>query len=124
MKKTLIMIGALICGTSVYAMSPAMYSRVMTSVQTRNLKMLQNLVAGGVELNSPIQNGMTPLCETVATGDYEGYEMLQTQGASPYVSCMRRLPQDQVSEFYANQPPAHTYYTGRMAAAKSVSMKS
>lgn len=118
MKKIVLAMGAFFVSSSVWAMTPAMYYRVMSSVQTRNLKMLQNLVAGGVNLNSPLPNGMTPLCETVARGDYEGYEMLQTQGASPYVPCIRRLPPQQVSNFYANQPPAHTYYKGQMMAAK------
>ena len=118
MKKIVLAMGAFFVSSSVWAMTPAMYYRVMSAVQTRNLKMLQNLVAGGVNLNSPLPNGMTPLCETVARGDYEGYEMLQTQGASPYVSCIRRLPPQQVSNFYANQPPAHTYYKGQMMAAK------
>lgn len=119
MKKLLVITGLLMCSTSVFAMSPVMYSRVMASVRSRDLTALKNLVANGVELNSPNQNGVTPLCETVARGDYVGYEMLQTQGASPYVSCMRRLPQDYVARFYANQPAPNTFYTGRMGAAKS-----
>jgi len=120
MKKGILFFGLLLYSVSAFAMTPAMYVKVMSAVQNRDLKMLQRLVEGGIDVNSPAPNGMTPLCETVWRGDYAGYEMLQSQGASPYVSCMRRLPPDRVAAFYANQPPAHTYYMGRMASATVV----
>lgn len=103
------------------AMTPQMYVRVMDAVNSRNLKSLKQIKATGVDMNSPMPNGMTPLCETVAEGDYEGYEMLLTQGASPYVACIRQLPEQEVAEFYAHQPKPHTYYAGRLEAARSVS---
>ena len=118
MKIKIAVLSVLMYSVSAMAMTPVMYTRVMTAVQQRDLKGLQNLVASGVDVNSPAPNGMTPLCETVWRGDYAGYEMLQSQGGSPYVACMRRLPPERVATFYANQPPAHTYFTGRMGAAK------
>lgn len=116
-KKGILVLGLLLWGVPALAMNSLMYRRVMEIVDERDLAALQDLVRNGVDLNSPLQNGMTPLCETVLQGDYEGYEMLQTQGASPYVSCIRQLPQGQVAQFYANQPSAHTYYAGRMGTA-------
>ncbi len=100
------------------AMTPQMYARVMDAVDSRDLNALKQIRASGVDMNSPISNGMTPLCETVAQGDYEGYEMLLTQGATPYVACIRQLPESDVARFYANQPAPHTYYVGQHAEAR------
>ena len=118
---TLICLGVLMAAHPVMAMTPQAYMRVMDAVNSRNLKSLQQLRAAGIDMNSPQPNGMTPLCETIRQGDYEGYEMLLTQGASPYVYCVRQLPEREVAEFYAHQPPAHTYYTGRLGTARAVS---
>ena len=118
---TLICIGILMASYPAMAMTPQMYMRVMDAVNSRNLKSLQQLKAAGVDMNSPTPNGMTPLCETVMQRDYEGYEMLLTQGASPYVYCIRQLPEQQVANFYAHQPAPHTYYTGHLGTARAVS---
>ena len=82
-KKGILILGLLLWGMPALAMNSVMYRQVMEIVDARDLKALQSLVRGGFDLNAPLQNGMTPLCETVMQGDYEGYEMLQSQGASP-----------------------------------------
>ena len=117
----LICLGILLGCQPAMAMTSQIFSRVMDAVDSRDLRTLKELKSSGVDMNSPLPNGMTPLCETVAQGDYEGYEMLLTQGASPYVACIRQLPEHQVADFYANQPPAQTYYTGRLDSARAAS---
>ncbi len=107
---------------SLWAMPQSSYNYVMMVVQNRDLSALQRIVASGVNLNSPRADGKTPLCEAVEQQDYQGYEMLTSQGATPYVSCMRQLPPSTVQTFYANQPPAHTYYVGYMQRAQETSV--
>ena len=117
----LILLGLVGMSTSVMAMPERYYERVMEAVDARNLDVLKQLRSMGVNFNSTNIRGMSPLCETVMQKDYEGYELLLTQGASPYVACMRQLPQEQVADFYANQPPAQTYFTGHFDTARSTS---
>ena len=104
----------------VQAMTIRQYNAVMNAVENRDLEMLKKIRKASVDLNTPLANGQTPLCETVLMGDYEGYEMLISQGASPYVACMRTLPEGTVDSFYASQPSAHSYYEGRMDSTHPV----
>ena len=120
MKKQLLLFGLLIAATPLLARDYTTYQGIMDAVETRDLKILKKLVSSGENINMPGPNGQTPLCTSVAQGDYEGYELLISQGASPYVPCMQQLPQETVQNFYANQPPAHSYYVGYGAATRSV----
>ncbi|MBQ4471994.1 MAG: S8 family serine peptidase, partial [Alphaproteobacteria bacterium] len=120
MKKQLLLLSFLIITTPILARDYATYQGIMDAVETRDLKVLKKLVSAGENINMPGPNGQTPLCTSVAQGDYEGYELLLSQGASPYVACMQELPAETVQNFYANQPPAHSYYVGYGAAARSV----
>ncbi len=110
----------LMASSSVMATSFMHYQQVLEVVQNRDLEGLKKIRQTGFDLNQPDAHGMTPLCQTILTRDYEGYEMLLTQGASPYVACVRQLPQNQVASFYANQPKANTFYKGRFDTAQSV----
>ena len=90
------------------------YNSIMSAVRTRNLALLKRMVEVGYDINTTA-NGQTPLCETVYLRDYQGYEMLLSQGATVHVPCMRTMPSQIVNEFYANQPRLGTYYQGSMA---------
>jgi len=121
--KSRFLLGTVIVGLALpsWSMPQSSYDYVMKIVQARDLPALQRMVNSGLNLNSPAADGMTPLCETIEQQDYQGYEMLLSQGATPYVPCMRQLPASTVQTFYANQPPAHTYYEGSMMKAHDVS---
>ena len=120
MKKGLILLGLLMMGAPAWALNYSVYNKIMDAVESRDLSALKKISSAGVNMNVSGPSGNTPLCTSVAQGDYEGYEMLVSQGASPYVACMRELPPETVQNFYANQPAAHTYYVGYGASAKSV----
>ena len=76
MKKQLLLLSFLIITTPILARDYATYQGIMDAVETRDLKVLKKLVSAGENINMPGPNGQTPLCTSVAQGDYEGYELL------------------------------------------------
>ncbi len=121
--KTAMVWGILMASVPAFAMNMNTYKEVMNAVRANDLKALRKMVRAGVNLNDPLPNGATPLCVTVAQKNYRGYEMLVSQGASPSVPCMKQIPQKQLADFYANQPPAGTYYKGTFAWARYVAQE-
>ena len=105
---------ALLCYVSTAFAGVWDYNSIMNAVRKRDLALLKKMVAAGYDINTTA-NGLTPLCETVYLKDYQGYEMLLSQGASVYVPCMRSIPSQNVNDFYANQPRLGTYYQGSMS---------
>ncbi|MBP5344319.1 MAG: S8 family serine peptidase [Alphaproteobacteria bacterium] len=108
---------ALLCYASTALAGIQDYDSIMSAVRARDLTQLKKLVSAGYDINATA-NGMTPLCETVYSKDYQGYEMLLTQGAALYALCMKNMSPQVANEFYAGQPKLGTYYTGTMADAQ------
>lgn len=93
---------------------------VMRQVQQRNLKALKQFTANGGWVDVADQNGLTPLCYAMRARDYQGFELLKSQGARSEKMCAARLSSQVQEAFYADQPASHTYYTGTFAAAEKV----
>ncbi|MGN0919592.1 MAG: S8 family serine peptidase [Alphaproteobacteria bacterium] len=93
------------------------YHQVMQAVYARDEAALKYLVSVGVNVNATNMQGKTPLCTAVENQDYEGYELLLSQGATTRTPCMREMNPEVLERFQAEQPPLGTYYKGAVLTA-------
>lgn len=93
------------------------YNQIIQAVQARNESALKYLISVGLNINATNMQGKTALCTTVETQDYEGYELLLSQGATVRTPCMRDMDPKILNKFVANQPPLGTYYDGAILTA-------
>ena len=93
------------------------YSQVMQAVYARDESTLKYLISVGLNINATNMQGKTALCTTVENQDYEGYELLLSQGATTRTPCMRNMNPEVLNRFQAEQPPLGTYYEGAVLTA-------
>ena len=93
------------------------YSQVMQAVYARDEAALKYLVSVGLNINATNMQGKTALCTAVENQDYEGYELLLSQGATTRTPCMRNMNPEVLNRFAAEQPPLGTYYKGAALTA-------
>ncbi len=102
---------------SVFAAPTGAYSQVMQAVYTRDESTLKYLISVGLNINATNMHGKTALCTAVENQDYEGYELLLSQGATTRTPCMRDMNPETLARFQAEQPPLGTYYKGAVLTA-------
>ena len=88
------------------------HNQVMQAVYARDEAGLKYLVSIGLNINAVDMQGKTPLCRVIENQDYEGYELLLSQGATTRVPCVRDMNPEILDRFVAEQPPLGTYYKG------------
>ena len=70
-----------------------------------------------LNINATNMQGKTALCTAVENQDYEGYELLLSQGATTRTPCMKNMNPEIMNRFLAEQPPLGTYYKGAVLTA-------
>ncbi len=93
------------------------YYQVMQTVYTRDEAGLKYLISVGLNINATNMQGKTALCTAVENQDYEGYELLLSQGATTRTPCMKNMNPQVLARFNAEQPPLGTYYKGAVLTA-------
>lgn len=114
----LMLLGILVMFDSpVFSAPLGAYYQVMQAVYARDESSLKYLVSNGLNINATNVQGKTALCTAVENQDYEGYELLLSQGATTRTPCMRDMNPDVLNRFVAEQPPLGTYYEGAVLTA-------
>ena len=93
------------------------YYQVMQAVYARDETGLKYLISVGLNINATNMQGKTALCTAVENQDYEGYELLLSQGATTRTPCMRNMNPEILAKFRTEQPPLGTYYKGAVLTA-------
>ena len=88
------------------------YNQIMQTVYARDEEGLKYLVSIGLNINGVNMQGKTPLCTAIENQDYEGYELLLSQGATTHTPCIRDMDPEVLNRFLTEQPPLGTYYKG------------
>ena len=96
------------------------FSYVMSLMQQRDLQALKRFTASGGRIDALDRNGLTPLCHAMRLKDYQGFELLKSQGAHSESLCRSRLSHQEQEAFYKNQPDRNTYYIGTNRYTKEV----
>ena len=104
-------------GLSAFSAPIGAYNQVMQAVYARDETTLRYLISVGLNINATNVQGKTPLCTAVENQDYEGYELLLSQGATTRTPCMRNMNPEVLNRFAAEQPPLGTYYKGAVLTA-------
>ncbi len=114
----LMLLGILVMFDSpVFSAPLGAYYQVMQAVYARDESSLKYLVSNGLNINATNVQGKTALCTAVENQDYEGYELLLSQGATTRTPCIRDMNPDVLNRFVAEQPPLGTYYEGAVLTA-------
>ena len=94
------------------------YNQVMQAVIARDESTLKYLVSIGVNINATNMKGNTALCTAIENQDYQGYELLLSQGATTRTPCIKAMKQEVLARFKAEQPPLGTYYKGAVLTSE------
>ncbi len=101
----------------VWAKKVSAFDYVRHLVEERDLPRLKKAVFAGVNVDATDRSGWTNLCHSVVKRDFEGYEILTSQGARTDSACMQAIPKSARVSFFADKPPRGTYVTGLFDSA-------